>query len=105
MLSYGAWQRKFGSASDIVGRSLTINGTPFTAIGVAPPGFIGVSAVFGPDVWLPATMAQRVLPAQSKDALTERGRSLFHAIARITREQADAEMQTVAAARWWASVS
>ncbi len=102
VLSYGAWQRKFGGAANIISRSLDINGTPFTVIGVAPAGFIGVSAVFGPDVWLPATMAQQVLPAQSKDALTERGKSLFHAIARlkpgISREQAQADMQTVAAA-------
>ena len=102
VLSYAAWQRNFGGASDVLGRSLDINGTPFTVIGIAPSGFIGVSAVFGPDVWLPATMAQQVLPEQSRDALTARGRNLFHVIARpkpgITREQADAEMQRVAAA-------
>jgi predicted permease len=102
VLSYAAWQRNFGGESDVLGRRLDINGTPFTVIGVAPSGFIGVSAVFGPDVWLPATMAQQILPAQSRDALTERGRDLFHAVARlkpgITREQANADVQRVAAA-------
>lgn len=102
VLSYGAWQRKFGAAEDILGRNLAVNGTTFTVIGVTPSGFIGVSAVFGPDVWLPATMAQQVLPAQSKSALTERAMNLFHAVARlkpgITRERALANVQTVAAA-------
>ena len=101
VLSFGAWQRKFGGAEDILGRNLTINGTTFTVIGVAPSGFIGVSAVFGPDVWLPATMAQEILPAQSKNALTERAANLFHAIARlkpgISRQRALADVQTVAA--------
>ena len=101
VLSYGAWQGRFGRAPDVVGRILDINGTPFTVIGIAPAGFIGVSAVFGPDVWLPATMARQVLPSQWKDALTERGRSIFHAVARlkpgIARGQADADAQIVAA--------
>ncbi|MBV9265462.1 MAG: ABC transporter permease, partial [Acidobacteriaceae bacterium] len=102
VLSHGAWRLRFGSAPDIVGRGLDINGVPFTVIGVAPAGFIGMSAVFGPDVWLPATMAQQVLPAQSRDALTERGRNLFHAIARLkrgtTRQEANTQLQSVAAA-------
>ena len=101
VLSYGTWQRKFGGAEDILGRNLTINGTTFTVIGVAPSGFIGVSAVFGPDVWLPATMAQQVLPAQLKNALDERATNLFHATARlksgISRQTAMADMQAAAA--------
>jgi predicted permease len=44
VVSHGFWQRRFGGASDIVGRTITLNRVPFTVIGVADPGF------FGPDV-------------------------------------------------------
>jgi len=39
MLTYGYWQRRFGGDSSIVGRTLTINSTPHTVIGVMPESF------------------------------------------------------------------
>ncbi|MGH9718689.1 MAG: ABC transporter permease [Bryobacteraceae bacterium] len=39
ILSHGLWQRKFGSASDIVGRSVTLDRKPYTVVGVMPRGF------------------------------------------------------------------
>lgn len=102
VLSYSAWQGKFGGSPDVIGRTLEINQTALTVVGVAPKGFIGVSAVFGPDVWLPATMAEQVLSAQLQDVLRERGKPFFHAVARlkprITRGQSDADIKTIAAA-------
>ena len=44
VVSYNFWQRRFGGAADIVGRTLTIERVPFTIVGVSPAGF------FGPDV-------------------------------------------------------
>ena len=44
VISYGFWQRRFAGAEAALGRTLTINGTPFTIVGVTPRGF------FGPDV-------------------------------------------------------
>ena len=38
------WKRRFGGAENVAGRRLTLNGVPFTVIGVLPAGF------FGPDV-------------------------------------------------------
>ncbi len=102
VLSYSAWQGKFGGSPDVIGRTLEINQTALTVVGVAPKGFIGVSAVFGPDVWLPATMTAQVLSAQLQDVLRERGKPFFHAVARlkprITRGQSDADIKTIAAA-------
>jgi len=77
VLSYSAWKIRFDGAADIIGRTLQINGTPFTVVGVAPQGFLGVSAVFGPDLWLPATMAQQVLPGPMQDVLRERGKTVL----------------------------
>jgi len=39
LVSHGMWQRRFGSAADVVGRRLTIEGEPFTIIGVMPASF------------------------------------------------------------------
>jgi len=39
VLSYGYWQRKFGGASSVIGRSLTVDGKPREIIGVLPEGF------------------------------------------------------------------
>lgn len=102
VLSYGAWKNRFNSAENVIGKSLEINGASFTVVGVAPQGFLGVSAVFGPDVWLPATMAQQVLPPELQDVLQQRGRPFFQGIARlksgVSRGQADASFATLAAA-------
>ena len=39
-----------------------MNNVVVTVIGVAPPHFIGVNAIFGPDLWMPAAMAERMFP-------------------------------------------
>src|SRR5689334_12657985 len=39
LLSYGLWQRMFGSDSGIVGRTIRVNGVPATVVGVMPPRF------------------------------------------------------------------
>src|SRR3954470_17133871 len=39
VLSYGFWQRVFGGASDVAGRSVQLNGEPYQIVGVAPSGF------------------------------------------------------------------
>ena len=39
ILSHGYWQRRFGGAPDVIGRSLTLEGKPCEVIGVLPPSF------------------------------------------------------------------
>jgi predicted permease len=42
VISYSFWQREFGGDTSIVGRPLTLDGQPFTVIGVTPAGFFGM---------------------------------------------------------------
>jgi predicted permease len=39
ILGGGLWKRKFGSSLKIIGRSIILNGTSYTIVGVIPPGF------------------------------------------------------------------
>jgi predicted permease len=102
VLGYAAWQGRFGAASDIIGRTIKLNDTPFTIVGVGPKGFKGVYAVFGPDVWVPSMMAQQLLPAQQQNALGDRALPLFGGIGRLkpgtSLATASAEMKIAASA-------
>ena len=90
VLSHGAWLRQFGGDTSAVGRQVTINGEPVTVVGVMPRSF----EIFGlpADAFVPF----RNLPASSKPS----GRSLV-GLGRlkpgITRDQAQAEMESVMA--------
>ena len=39
VLSFNYWQRRFDADAKIVNESISINGHPFTVVGVAPRGF------------------------------------------------------------------
>lgn len=51
MISDGLWARRFGSDPAMVGRTMRINATPYTVIGVLPRGFRGL--IGNADVWVP----------------------------------------------------
>ncbi len=53
VISYGFWQRRFGGAADIIGRSLTVERVPFTIVGVTPPQFFGADVGRAFDVAIP----------------------------------------------------
>ena len=39
MLSYAAWQKRYGGKQDVLGQTVTLNGDPNVIIGVLPPDF------------------------------------------------------------------
>jgi predicted permease len=102
VLNYGTWQTRFGGANDILGKTLPLNNTLFTVIGIAPPQFIGVNSIFGPDFWIPAAMAERLLPNEMQAVFTDRGKTIFNGLARfkpgVTQTQAQANIETIGAA-------
>ncbi len=57
VMSFHAWQEKYGSDPSVVGSTYQINRQAFTIIGVAPAGFVGAKMTsWGlPDIWLPLT--------------------------------------------------
>jgi predicted permease len=53
VISYDWWQRRFGGAADVIGKTQTIERVPCTIVGVMPPGFFGTDVGSRFDVALP----------------------------------------------------
>lgn len=102
VVSYGTWQAHFGGREDIVGRVVKINRIAFTIVGVGPRNFIGVNAIFGPDFWMPLSMASSVLPNEMQNVLTDRDKASLNAVGRfrpgVSITEARANMVTLASA-------
>jgi putative ABC transport system permease protein len=62
VLSFGAWQSRFGSDPNVIGKEVLLNNHPFKIIGVAPSGFKGTEIIYTPDIWVPVTMLEWIEP-------------------------------------------
>jgi predicted permease len=98
VLNYGTWQTRFGGRDDVIGSTLRINNIQFTVIGVAPANFIGLNVMFGPDVWVPSRMAERLFATEMKDASSDRAKTLFQAVGRLKPGVSQAAAQANVAA-------
>ena len=56
VLSHGYWRLRFGSSPQVVGRTVAVNGSRFTVVGVASEGFRGVFLESPTDIWIPTMM-------------------------------------------------
>lgn len=57
VLGYDLWRTQFGADPRTLGEHVQVRGRDVTVIGVAPPGFIGISVGGAPnDLWLPTMM-------------------------------------------------
>ena len=69
VISDGLWARAFGRSPAAIGKTIELNLTPVTIVGVNPPGFTGVAAVQNsPDIFIPFSMQPVILP-QGKEPL------------------------------------
>ncbi len=62
VVSQRYWQSRFGADPSALGKTVKINGYPFTIIGVAPPSFTGTELVMAADFWVPMSMAHEIEP-------------------------------------------
>jgi predicted permease len=64
VISDGFWHREFGGAQDVIGKTIRVNMTPVTIIGVNPPSFRGTVAAdtSAPEVFLPMSMLFALIP-------------------------------------------
>jgi macrolide transport system ATP-binding/permease protein len=101
VISHQFWEREFGADPKAVGRTIRLNGTDFTVIGVAPQGFTGPEAFLVVDVYVPLHAYPQAVPNSRSDFLTARGSRRFAALGRLkprmSEKQAQAELNTIAA--------
>lgn len=62
VLSFDFWQTAYGGNSDVIGKTLEVNGQALTVIGVAPEFFSGTTIGARPDVFAPLSMHQALMP-------------------------------------------
>ena len=66
VMSFRAWQDKFGKDPSVVGAQFSINSQPVTIIGIAPPGFFGDQIRSNPPAfWIPISAEPVIEPSYS----------------------------------------
>src|SRR5262245_53172117 len=105
VISHNLWQRRFNSDTNVVGKSMVLNGVQFTIVGVAPQDFVGAEEAFPRQIWIPLMMRASVRPgpagvSNAPDTLNNRNKRNLDVMARlkhgVTLRQAQAGMNVVA---------
>ncbi len=95
VLSYSFWERRFNKDPNIIDKTILVNETPLTVLGVTPPGFYGLDLSNNPDVRVPLMMTPVFNPLPPT-RLTSRRHQWLSVVARrkagITPEQAQASL-------------
>ena len=98
VLSHSFWLRRFGGQVAALGTRILLNGSPFTVVGVGPPGFSGTEIGEPADVFAPMTMQEVLIPGLGK-ALTQPRSQWLRILGRLRSEsrrpQAEAELTTL----------
>ncbi len=99
VLSHDYWQRKFGGDPSAIGKTINVNGHPFTVVGVTPETFGSAQWSMAPRAFVPASMLGQVSPEGEK-WLQARSAIIFKVMARlkpgVTVAQAGAAVDIVA---------
>lgn len=91
ILGDGFWKRKFASSTDVLGKSITLNGKSYTIIGVAPSRISGLSPS---DVYVP--IGQWTDPTFLDRRVSMGMNSIGRVKAGVSFEQANADMNAIA---------
>ena len=98
VLGYDYWKDRFNSDPNAVGRPVSVDGHPFTIVGVAPKGFHGLQSFVSAAAFLP--MSEIGIEGPSDDDLNNWSSRHFNVYARlrpgVTFQQATANLGVVA---------
>ncbi len=94
------WRHEFGGDPSVLGRTIRLNGTDFTVIGVAPENFQGMQIFSRPDFYLPLAMARVFSTDRQKNFFEDRDDREIVLRARlkpgVTLQQAQNELTVLA---------
>lgn len=94
------WKREFGGDRSVLGRTIRLNGTEFTVIGVAPKTFPGMQIGEHPDFYIPLAMARLFSTNRQKNFFEDRDDRGLNVRARLkpgtTHQQAQSELTVLA---------
>jgi predicted permease len=95
VLSHGFWQREYGGHTDVLGKTIHLDGHPFTIIGVAQRDFRGVQIGRAFDIAVPLGTEPIIRGAES--SLDRRSNWWLTIVGRLapgqTREQAESRLR------------
>lgn len=98
VISHALWQRRFNADAAIVGKTIYLNGTAFTVIGIAPESFTGSRFVLRHSFWVPLMMRSKF--GLGADWETNRDWTNLNLYGRlkpgVTMAQAEAELNLLA---------
>ena len=91
VLSWSLWQRRYGGDPSVVGRTVLLNGSPFTVLGVAPDGWQGTEHLVDAQAYLPLQLLPTI-GVRSEAQMDRRGSDFLRAFGRLVpgRTVADA---------------
>src|SRR5215813_1747677 len=93
VISHRYWQGRFAADPAIVGKSISLNGHPFTIIGVTPPEFFGAAVGEAPDLWAPMMMTAQIDPGSSVEKHFRN--PMYPVLARLKPEVSEQQARTL----------
>jgi len=103
VISDGFWRTTFGGDSGVIGRSVQVNGHPFTIIGVVPPSFRSVYIPLKSDVWAPVMMKPLLRPGHDLTDASDISLRLFGRLKAGVSEEAARQEATALTHAWVAA--
>jgi putative ABC transport system permease protein len=98
IISHMSWQRRF-LGQDVLGKTVKLNGQPFTIVGIAPEDFNGLVRGAIVEFFVPTSAHDQLFPANA-GALAERGRAFWLFTGRlrpgVSVQQAEARIKPIA---------
>ena len=95
VLSYDFWMRRFGGDAHVVGKTIQLNGYPFTVVGVSAAGFFGLDVGNSPDVRVPRLPESLAHTMPAMELLTGHDGITARLKPGITMRQAEAATEVI----------
>ena len=77
VVSYAWWQKRLSGNPSAIGKTITIDDTAYTIVGVAPKDFFGTTVGSAPDLWVPLAMEKQMPPTHWAERENDEFQDLF----------------------------